>query len=696
MQPRKFKPSRGGPKSPPTPRRGPKGPYPGAGSGAPVPGKSGGRPRGPVRVVPGGAGPAAGFGASGSGQAERPGGRTPHGKPWRGPGSGGGGGPRKPAFGPRDQRGARPFAGPALPASVRVIHDDPDLIIVDKPPGLLTANIPGERRPALFDFLKRFVRAGAGGPPRGAKRLKLAPGDEPPPRWAAQGVYGIHRLDKEASGLLVFAKSEKAFAWLKQDFKTKRVHRVYTALVSGEIGAVGALGTIQSFLRETPSGRVESIATDAYRGAGRAAPGAGPDGQRPFDPSVAKLAVTHYRVIGTGKGLSLLQVRIDSGRKHQIRVHLADRGHPIVGDRRYGSAVDPLLRLCLHASELGFTHPGTGQSVRFNSAAPPAFYGAVGMDAPKRPEPAPAPTDSRVTPTRAMPAEARESPRVSAGDAAAAPARTPVADTSWEGVAGWYDAMQGDDAEGASDHYRDVIVPGVLRLVQPAPGQRVLDVACGQGILARACAAQGASITGIDASPTLIDAARERSPRNAGDMSFLVGDARNLESIALPGEEFDAAIAVMALGNIEPLAPVFRGIASRLRAGGRFVAVISHPAFRAPVQTDWHWDDATRTQFRRVSGYLSPGTHPIQMHPGKAAADLPGGEQVTWSFHRPLQHYARLLGDAGLLIETIEEWPSLRVSRPGPRAAEENRSRREIPLFLAWRAVRVGTETTRL
>ncbi|HZW05508.1 MAG TPA: hypothetical protein VFF65_00170, partial [Phycisphaerales bacterium] len=147
---------------------------------------------------------------------------------------------------------------------------------------------------------------------------------------------------------------------------------------------------------------------------------------------------------------------------------------------------------------------------------------------------------------------------------------------------------------------------------------------------------------------------------------------------------FDTATCVMALGNIEPIDPVLEGVASLLKPGGALVFVISHPSFRAPGQTSWGWDDAGAQprQFRRVDGYLSAGQHRISMHPGDAP------DVVTWTFHRPLQAYVKALAAAGFVIETLEEWPGQRVSQPGPRAAEENRTRQEIPLFLAVRAVK--------
>lgn len=573
-------------------------------------------------------------------------------------------------------RGRRPER---ISPGLRIVHEDQDVLVLDKPPGMLTSNLPGENRDSVFDFVKQHVRRRK----RGAR------------------AWIVHRLDKEASGLLVFAKTEKAYEWLKEDFRSKRVHRLYLAVTEGEMSlesssaeaveagdedaknedaaAPGPRRTIQSFLLETRTGKVKSIPSDQFRGHER--PG--------DDKHAAKLAVTHCRVIGMGKGRSLLQVRLGTGRKHQIRAHLSESGHPILGDAMYGAGTDPLGRLGLHATDLGFTHPTSGQTVRFHSPAPSGFYRAVGMKPPTKVEAPP------VLPSRPN----------------AAHQPTPAAETSWDHVADWYDGMIEGRGEARGDHFQRVILPGTLRLLGARPGMKVLDVACGQGALCRALSQQGVETTGVDASPRLIEAAR----RNSGDGSgggmssrFAVGDARDLGAIAtrLAGEPggfgpFDAVTCVMALMNIDPMEPVLKGCWSVLAPGGTLVLVVLHPAFRAPGQTSWGWEEVdgaqvratkgprpreARRQFRRVDGYLSSGQAEIVMNPGHAAH---GKRPVTtWTFHRPIQSYFRALGEAGFLIEALEEWPSLRRSEPGPRAAEENRSRREIPMFLGLRAVK--------
>jgi ubiquinone/menaquinone biosynthesis C-methylase UbiE len=249
---------------------------------------------------------------------------------------------------------------------------------------------------------------------------------------------------------------------------------------------------------------------------------------------------------------------------------------------------------------------------------------------------------------------------------------------SWDHVAPWYDSLAADQG---SDYHRAVVIPGVLRLLAASRGESVLDVACGQGAVARALHDAGCAVVGVDLSRKLIDAARKRSP--AG-LRFVVGDARKLPDL---GESaFDAAVCVLAMQNIDPVEPVFAEVARVLRPGGRLVAVVNHPAFRIPRQSRWKLDERRKLLAREVDGYLSPMKIPIDMRPFRRP-----GRSVTYTHHRPLQAYVRAATGSGLVIDALEEWPSHRSSQPGPMARAENRARAEIPLFLAIRAVRPRT-----
>lgn len=548
---------------------------------------------------------------------------------------------------PKHNQAPRQRRGPNL--RPEIVYEDADVLVIAKPAGLLSASPePGDiRTPSAFLFAKKHVKAH---PRRGRAR----------PR-----VWIIHRLDREASGLMVFAKSEKAFEHLKEELRARRMHRIYQAVVVGtfddprspEDRAKSPLaGTIKSYLCERYDRSMECVR---------------PDDVRMGD---AKEAITHYRIEDQGRGMTLLLVRLESGRKHQIRVQLASIGHPVAGDRVYGGEdhQDPCGRLALHACELGFAHPIDGRSMRFQHEPPRVFFKAIG----RKPDSAETkPSDGEVS-------------RNDQGD----PTEQTQTHSSWDHVAEWYDSLLD---QRSSDHHHRVIVPGTLRLLEPREGQRVLDVACGQGVLAAGLVHHGANVVGLDLSPKLIDAAHGHLRPAGSQAEFLVMDARDLsnETHRLGGAgSFDAAALVMAAMNIDPIEPVFAGVRTLLRTDGRFVIVMLHPSFRAPQQTAWHWEEdesGDERCVRTVSGYLSTFRSSIVMNPGQAAR---GRRAVTtWTYHRPLQMYVAALAHAGFTIDMIEEWTSQRASEPGRRASEENRSRREIPLFMAIRAVARGS-----
>ena len=249
--------------------------------------------------------------------------------------------------------------------------------------------------------------------------------------------------------------------------------------------------------------------------------------------------------------------------------------------------------------------------------------------------------------------------------------------TEWSGdVAEWYDRLVGDEG---SEYHRHVVHPGVLKLLAISPGEPVVDIACGQGALARLLQGRGAEVTGVDAAAELIAAARRRGPEA---IRYHVGDARELQF--LPEKQYAAAACVLAIQNIQPMQPVMEGVARLLRPGGNFVVAMMHPAFRSPKETRWGWDDESGVQFRRIDRYLLPRKSPIVTHPGKTP------DVYTWTFHRPIGAYVKAMRNAGLLVDALEEWPSHKTSEPGPRAAAENTARKEIPMFLALRAVKVA------
>ena len=230
----------------------------------------------------------------------------------------------------RADRVERGPPSPVFPAALRLVHEDPDLIVIAKPPGLLTIATSRERERTAYRLLSEYV----GGPPG---------------RTAHRGrIFVVHRLDRETSGLLCFARSFGAKEMLQAQFAARSVLRLYAAVVEGAVAREE--GVLADWLAEDRSLRVRPT-TDRRRG---------------------QEAITRYRVIERRAASTLLELSLVTGRRGQIRVQLAAAGHPIVGDREYGSRRDPAHRLCLHATRLGFRHP-RGHPVEFSSAAPAVF-----------------------------------------------------------------------------------------------------------------------------------------------------------------------------------------------------------------------------------------------------------------------------------------------------------------------------------
>jgi ubiquinone/menaquinone biosynthesis C-methylase UbiE len=256
--------------------------------------------------------------------------------------------------------------------------------------------------------------------------------------------------------------------------------------------------------------------------------------------------------------------------------------------------------------------------------------------------------------------------------------REPAATRGWDHVAAWYDKLIGEEG---SDYHRHVILPAALRLLDPKPGERILDLCCGQGVLSRLLLERGVGfVLGVDASPRLIAAAKARGPRDPR-VRYVVRDARRLDALA--DGSFDAAALIMAVQDVEEIEPVSAGLARVVRRGGRVVLVMMHPCFRIPRQSEWGWDPAKKTQFRRLDRYATPMSIPIATHPG---AD-PG--QQTFFYHRPLADIVNALGGTGLAVVACEELLTHRQSQPGGHSRGEQRAAREFPVFLALKAIKL-------
>lgn len=225
------------------------------------------------------------------------------------------------------------------PKGVTLLYEDADIIVVDKPSGLLTMGTERDKSRTVHSILNDYVRKGN---PKSRNR-----------------VYIVHRLDRDTSGILLFAKSERAKQFLQADWDNTT--KIYLTIVSGRPSP--PQGTISSYLAENAAFTVYSTP----------------------DPTRGKLSQTAYTLLKELKGLSLLRIDLLTGRKHQIRVHLAEKGHPVVGDRRYGRGHTTSARLALHAFSIAFTHPTSGARLSFETRIPPIFTSLVGpFDLPGR------------------------------------------------------------------------------------------------------------------------------------------------------------------------------------------------------------------------------------------------------------------------------------------------------------------------
>jgi len=216
-------------------------------------------------------------------------------------------------------------------AGIGIVHDDADIVVVDKPAGVAAHPSLGWDGPSVVEHL-----AAAG------FRISTSGAAE------RQGI--VQRLDVGTSGLMVVAKSEPAYTALKRAFKARTVRKIYHTLVQGHPDPFE--GTIDAPIGRHPGAEYKMAVIDGGRH-----------------------SVTHYRVLEAFRAVTLLEVHLETGRTHQIRVHMQAIRHPCVGDPTYGG--DPVLaarlgleRQWLHATELGFTHPGTGEWADFTSPYP--------------------------------------------------------------------------------------------------------------------------------------------------------------------------------------------------------------------------------------------------------------------------------------------------------------------------------------
>lgn len=227
-----------------------------------------------------------------------------------------------------------------------VVHEDRDVIVVEKAAGLLTVPTDRDEPYTLIDRVHEYlVRTGRG-----------------------RGAYCVHRLDRGVSGLLVFGKTERIASLIRDQFADRKPERLYVAIVAGHLESPS--GTIRSYLATDRD--LKRFSTD--------------------DTEIGQLAVTHYRTLEPLVDTTVVEVRLETGRRNQIRVHFSEAGHPVIGDPRYEDEIArhahwPYERIALHARTLGLVHPITGKPLRFESHIPAEMAKFIRRERPK--------TDSR-------------------------------------------------------------------------------------------------------------------------------------------------------------------------------------------------------------------------------------------------------------------------------------------------------------
>ena len=215
---------------------------------------------------------------------------------------------------------------------VKLVYEDDDVIVINKGYGILSVRTnPMKREECAYDIVRDYIK-------------------DVNPR---NRLYVVHRLDRDTSGLMMFAKTEESQQVLRHNWNNMILERLYVAVLEGYLEE--DKGYVKSRLAENSQFVVYS--TDV--------------------PGEGRLAVTHYEVMERGHGYTLAQFSLDTGRKNQIRVHASDLGHPIAGDRKYGASTSPIHRLDLHAMTLRFAHPVTRKDMNFQTPIPAAFIGAV-------------------------------------------------------------------------------------------------------------------------------------------------------------------------------------------------------------------------------------------------------------------------------------------------------------------------------
>ena len=214
-----------------------------------------------------------------------------------------------------------------LSRNMRIVYEDDHLIVIDKNAGLLSMASDNEKYLTAYNILSTYVKA----------------------QKPSNRIFIVHRLDRDTSGLMMFARSEKVQSLLQRDWKKNVTARTYAAIVEGEV--TEPEGVVKSYIFESKALVMHST----------------------HNPGKGDLAITRFKKLKGNKEYSLLEITLETGKKNQIRLHMQELGHSIAGDKKYGATTSPIGRLGLHASVLAFIHPMTRKELRFESRVPAKF-----------------------------------------------------------------------------------------------------------------------------------------------------------------------------------------------------------------------------------------------------------------------------------------------------------------------------------
>ncbi len=220
------------------------------------------------------------------------------------------------------------FSHPRL----QLVYEDDDIIVINKGYGLLSMGTDKPNEVTAYTILREYLKR----------------------KDPSNKLFIVHRLDRDTTGLMMFAKSVEAKETMQHNWNNMVLERRYVAVIEGPLD--NEEGEIRSYLAENAAHEVYST----------------------IKPGEGQLAVTRYRTLKTRLPYSMVELSLATGRKNQIRVHMKDQGHPIVGDRRYGAKPSPIHRLCLHAFTLRFVHPMTRRDMNFTAPLPAGFFRLIG------------------------------------------------------------------------------------------------------------------------------------------------------------------------------------------------------------------------------------------------------------------------------------------------------------------------------